>query len=109
MIAVKTYTLAEVWLKDQEQYERYYQGTMELRKQLRAKVVFKYTPNEYSSLTRGTQAPDLLILIEWQNKEDPIKYSQSELFKKHEKYITAGIKKLGWYELAFANNEYTAY
>ncbi|MBU2968642.1 DUF1330 domain-containing protein [Pseudoalteromonas sp. C2R02] len=100
----KTYTLAEVWLKDAAEYAKYYKGSALFREKIGAKVIFKHTPNEYNSLKRGAQGPDFLILVEWPNKNGPMQYVQSPEFKKYEKYITAGVEKLGWYALRL-NNE----
>ena len=97
----KTYTLAEVWLKDSVAYDKYYKGTAALRKKMGAKIIFKLSPNEYNSLTKGPDSPDFLILIEWPNKQGPEQYAQSEEFKPYKPYIEAGLAKLGWYEVGF--------
>jgi uncharacterized protein (DUF1330 family) len=97
----KTYTLAEVWLKDSIAYDKYYKGTAALRKKMGAKILFKLSPNEYNSLTKGPYSPDFLILIEWPNKQGPEQYAQSEEFKPYIPYIEAGLAKLGWYEVGF--------
>jgi uncharacterized protein (DUF1330 family) len=97
----KTYTLAEVWLKDSVAYDKYYKGTAALRKKMGAKIIFKLRPNEYNSLTKGPDSPDFLILIEWPNKQGPEHYAQSEEVKPYKPYIEAGLAKLGWYEVGF--------
>jgi uncharacterized protein (DUF1330 family) len=96
-----TYTLAEVWIKDESMYEKYYQATQDLRHQMGAKVIFKHRPNEYNSLDSTLVSPTFVILVEWPNKQDPMRYIQSDEFKKYQSYIDSSISKLNWYELGF--------
>ncbi len=97
----KTYTFAEVWLKDSAAYDKYYRGTAALREKMGAKILFKLSPNEYNSLTKGPYSPDFIILIEWPNKQAPEQYVQSVDFKPYQPFIDAGLAKLGWYEIGF--------
>jgi uncharacterized protein (DUF1330 family) len=97
----KTYTLAEVWLKDAEIYNRYYTGTKVLREKMGAKIIFKHSPNEYNSLIEGQQAPNFTILIEWPTPHGPELYTQSPIFKKYLPFIEASIDHLNWYEIGF--------
>jgi len=90
----KTYTLAEVWLKDTETYDLYYQGTKSLREKMGAKIIFKHSPNEYNSLNDGDGIPNFIILIEWPTPKGPESYIQSEAFKQHLPYIEASISHL---------------
>ena len=100
----KTYTLAEVWLKDTATYDLYYQGTKSLREKMGAKVIFKHSPNEYNSLNDGQEIPNFIILIEWQTAKGPESYTQSDDFKKQLPFIEASISHLNWYEIGFWPN-----
>lgn len=106
--ADKTYTLAQIWLKDKQSYQDYFEATKPLRAELGTKIVFKLHGDVYESLQDGDVAPDLVVLVEWQQAEDPERYTQAPLFKANFDKVEAAFAKFEWYQLQYLPQGYAA-
>ncbi len=99
----KTYTFAQVWIKDQISYDNYYQSTITLRDSLGAKMLFKLPVHDYQTFDASDIPPDLIVLIEWPTPNGPQLYLNSMTFKENQAKAQAGIEKINWYQLNLAN------
>ena len=96
------YTVAVLWLKDPEAYDRYFRDMDQLRAELGARVVLKQPVSRYDSLREPeAPAPHWVILMEWKDAEGPRQYIESAHFNKHRGAHDAALDKIEMYRLAF--------
>ncbi|NTS75608.1 DUF1330 domain-containing protein [Catenovulum sp. SM1970] len=92
----KFYTLAQVWLADNQDYARYLKATDSLREKLGARVLLKLKPAKLAQ-----SEPDYLVLVEWQQAENIALYAQHEEFLPHQPLFESGTTRFNWYQVAF--------
>lgn len=98
----KHYTVAAVWLKDADGYDRYFQATETLRAELGCRVVLKQRVNRYDSVRDGPGTPpDWILLVEWQDREGPAQYINSAQFKEQQALHDAAMGRIEMHRLAF--------
>ncbi|GHF90321.1 DUF1330 domain-containing protein [Thalassotalea marina] len=100
----KFYTMSELWIKDEHKYQAYFHATQALRDELGAKILFKHSPTEYSSMQKGAAAPTYVLLIEWPNEKNIALYPESEKFKQAYPDLLASVEKFNWYQVALPTN-----
>lgn len=100
----KHYTIALGWYGDKDSYQRYFDGSVPLRKELGVKILFRLPISEFESITpiEGAE-PDFAALVEWPDVDGPGRYFMSDTFKELQPFVQAGIKKIEWMELGKAN------
>lgn len=100
----KVYSVVFIWLKDKAKYDQYFKATQVVRDRLGVKTIIKSPTVRYDKLTEGEiTPPDLLIMLEWNKKEDFQAYSNSPEFKAVEETFRQSLNGFEWYELGFWN------
>ena len=92
----KHYTLAQVWLADNGDYEAYLNATDTLREQLGANVVFKLKVDK----EKGNE-PDFIILVQWSKLQNIAHYAKGEAFLKNQHLFASGTTGFNWYQVTF--------
>jgi uncharacterized protein (DUF1330 family) len=100
----KVYSVVFIWLKDKAKYDQYFKATQVVRDRLGVKTIIKSPTVRYDKLTEGEiTPPDLLIMLQWNKKEDFQAYSNSPEFKAVEQTFLQSLNGFEWYELGFWN------
>jgi uncharacterized protein (DUF1330 family) len=100
----KVYSVVFIWLKDKAKYEQYFKATQVVRDRLGVKTLIKLPTSRYDKLTEGEiTSPDLLIMLQWNKKEDFQAYSHSPEFKAVEETFMQSLNGFEWYQLDFWN------
>lgn len=100
----KVYSVVFIWLKDKAKYDQYFKATQVVRDRLGVKTIIKSPTVRYDKLTEGEiTPPDLLIMLQWNKKEDFQAYSSSPEFKAVEETFMQSLNGFEWYELNFWN------
>ena len=90
------YTLAQVWLSDNDDYAAYLNATDTLREQLGANVVFKLKVDK----EKGNE-PDFIILVQWSVLQNIAHYAKDETFLKNQQLFASGTTDFNWYQVTF--------
>jgi len=98
--ASKTYTLAQLWLKDAAAYKQYVEQVQDVRKKLGISVIFKAKPDQYEVLRNERRAPDVVVLMEWPNPESVDGYALQPEVKNALPALAAALEHMEWYELS---------